>query len=173
MSQLSHYTSKFTEKKFPVILVLDGVSSPANVGSLFRLADAFNIEKIILCGPRIDMGSNRLLRTARSTVEKVAFEEEPAALEVCRKYVREGYTLLALEITEDSVPIDQFGPDNQAKIVLLVGNERMGIEEEALKLAHRKLHINMYGKNSSMNVAQATGIALYEITKSLQKFEEK
>ena len=167
MSQLSHYDANFEERKFPVILLLDGVNSPANVGSLFRLADAFSIEKIILCGSKPDLKSNRLLRTARSTVEKVEFEEQEKASDVLKKYREENYTLLALEITEDSSSLDSFPFKDHSKLVLVIGNEQAGIDTAILNLTDHRLHINMFGKNSSMNVAQATGIALYEITKSL------
>ncbi len=167
MSQLSHYDTNFEERKFPVVLILDGVTSPANIGSLFRLADAFNIEKIVLCGPKTDMKSNRLLKTARSTVEKITVEEQETTSDACQKYRARNYSLLALEITEDSHALDQFPFTDFHKIALVIGNERTGIEKAILDLTDHRLHINMFGKNSSMNVAQATGIALYEITKSL------
>ncbi|WP_424493660.1 TrmH family RNA methyltransferase [Salinimicrobium sp. GXAS 041] len=167
MSQLSHYTTNFEEKRFPVVLILDGLTSPANVGSIFRLADAFNIEKILLCGSQPDMKSNRLTRTARSTVEKVVFEEDLDTALVCKNYLEMDYTLLALEITSNSIPINTFSFSGSSKIALVIGNERTGISEEILELIPQKLHIEMFGKNSSMNVAQATGIALYEITKGL------
>ena len=167
MSQLSHYTTNFKEKKFPVVLILDGITSPANVGSLFRLADAFNIEKIILCRPHPDMKSNRLARTARATVEKVPFEEQQETRKVCETYLESGYALLALEITDDSIPLQHFDFKDHSRLALVIGNERTGISEEILALAEQKLHIEMFGKNSSMNVSQATGIALYEMTKGL------
>lgn len=167
MSQLSHYDTNFKERKFSIILLLDGVNSPANIGSLFRLSDAFSIEKIVLCGPKPDMKSNRLLRTARSTVEKVEFEEQEKTIVTLKKYREQSYTLLALEITEDSTSLDSFPFKDHSKIVLVIGNERTGIDKAILDLTDHRLHINMFGKNSSMNVAQATGIALYEITKSL------
>lgn len=167
MSQLTHNNTNFEERKFPVVLILDGISSPANVGSLFRLADAFNIEKIILCGIQPDLESNRLARTARSTVEKVAFERDRKATEVCEFYRKSDYSLLALEITSDSLPLQTFAFKEHSGIALIIGNERTGISEETLHMVDQKLHIEMFGKNSSMNVAQAAGIALYEITKAL------
>lgn len=167
MSQLSHQNTGFTEKKFPLVLILDGVRSPANVGSLFRLADAFNIEKIVLCGPGIDLKSNRLNRTARSTVEKVCFEEQEEVISVCKNYQKQGYSLIAIEITEDSIPLQESSFDGETRIALIIGNERNGIQPGVLQLVQKTIHIEMFGKNSSMNAAQAAGIALYEITKTL------
>ena len=150
-----------------MVLILDELTSPANIGSLFRLADAFNLEKIILCGPSVDLNSNRLRRTARSTIGRVAHEEFESTSLACEKYSAIGFPLIALEITDDSTPINSCRLEQYTRLALIVGNERSGINEEVLKKADARVHIKMFGKNSSMNVAQATGIALYEITRSL------
>lgn len=169
MIQLDHQSIPFEEKRFPVVLVLDSVTSPANVGSLFRLADAFNIEKIVFCGSTFsDINSNRMKRTARATIKNVIFEEQENVVEACKELSEDGYSLLALEISRGSLPIDSVDFGKFEKIALVLGNENSGIAEEVLTTADEKLHITMFGKNSSMNVAQAAGIALYEITKSLQ-----
>lgn len=169
MIQLAHDTIPFEEKKFPIVLVLDSITGPANVGSLFRLADAFSIEKIVFCGSSfLDLNSSRVRRTARATIKNVPFEQQEDTANACRKLAEEGYSILALEISNGSLPVDSIKYDGFGKIALVLGNENSGIDEEVLKLADEKLHINMFGKNSSMNVAQAAGIALFEITKSLQ-----
>ena len=168
--QLTHHSTAFEEKKFPLVLVLDGVASPANIGSLFRLADAFNIEKLILCGPEINLDTPRIQKTARSTIGRVNFVQLQGAGDVCGDLKNEGYTLLALEITDDSLPLDSISYKELKKVALIVGNEISGISEGLLNLSDNRLHITMFGKNSSMNVAQSTGIALYEITKSLPSY---
>lgn len=169
MIQSSHENSGFKEKKFPIILVLDSITSPANIGSLFRLADAFNIEKIIFCGTESpDLNSNRLKRTARSTINSVAHEHQEDILAACNELSENGYELFALEIAEGSEAIDSVNFGDHKKVALVLGNENTGISEGVLKKVNKSLHINMFGKNSSMNVAQAAGIALFEITKSLQ-----
>ncbi|HET8855844.1 MAG TPA: TrmH family RNA methyltransferase [Salinimicrobium sp.] len=169
MLQLTHRESNFTEKKFPVILVLDGLTSPANIGSIFRFSDSFNIEKMIFCGFSPDLQSNRLRRTARSTLEKVSFGHEEKAVEACKELKKKGYNLVALEITDRSISVEDYPVTTGQKIALIIGNEKTGISEEVLKMAKQGIHITMFGKNSSMNVAQATGIALYEITKKLDR----
>lgn len=168
MIQLSHNNKPFEEKKFPIVLVLDSITSPANVGSLFRLADAFNIEKILFCGSTFaDLSSNRLKRTARSTINTVSAEQYEHTHQTCMKLKSQGYTILALEVTSNSKPIDALAYEKFEKLALVIGNENSGIEEEVLGITDEIVHIHMFGKNSSMNVAQATGIALFEITKSL------
>lgn len=169
--QLTHHTTAFEEKKFPLVLICDGVASPANIGSLFRLADAFNIEKLVLCGKDLRLDSARLQKTARGTIQKVAFEQQEETLAVCEKYKNEGYTLFALEITDDSLGIDAMGYGRINKLALVVGNEITGIQQQVLDISDKRLHINMFGRNSSMNVAQSAGIAMYEITKSFQPLQ--
>ena len=169
MIQSTHENSGFKETKFPLVLILDSVTSPANIGSLFRLADAFNIERIIFCGPTPpDLGSNRLKRTARSTMNSVLHDYKENILETCRELNRKEYQIFSIEIAEGSKSIDSMTYSEFDKIALILGNENAGIQEEILKMSDEKLHINMFGKNSSMNVAQAAGIALFEITKSLR-----
>ena len=58
--QLNHYTSKFTKQQFPIVLISDNVSHAANLGSLFRTADAFGIEHLILGGSPVDLDGNSL-----------------------------------------------------------------------------------------------------------------
>lgn len=74
---------------------------------------------------------------------------------------------MSLEISEQSLPLHQFNFKLDKPIVLIIGDENFGISEAILKASNAILHINMYGENSSMNVVQATGIALYEITNQL------
>ena len=165
--QLTHQATEFEEKKFPIILVLDRVAGPANIGSLFRLADAFNIEKILLCGPEVDLQTPRIQKTARATIQTVPFEQYDDSLKLCKHLKSQGLPIFALEITDKSLPISSSNFSSYERIVLVVGNENTGIDPEVLQLADKSLHINMFGRNSSMNVAQSAGIALYEITRSL------
>jgi len=145
----------------------------ANIGSLFRLADAFNIEKIIFTGTPVNLNSNRLKRTARSTVSTVAHEFIEDPIEALNIYTGKGYVPIALEITEDSKPVHHINFENIQKVLLVVGNERHGISDYLLEKINLKVHIDMYGRNSSMNVSQAAGIAFYEISKTLPSLPEK
>lgn len=145
----------------------------ANIGSLFRLADAFNIEKIIFSGTPINLKSNRLRRTARGTFENVDFDYSENSLDVIENYKSKGYEPVALEITSDSIALDTLNLKKDSRILLIVGNERHGISEMVLDMVPTKVHISMFGNNSSMNVSQATGIALYEFSKTFLTFHQK
>ncbi len=164
--QLDHYTSKFVKKKFPIVLVADQVVRPSNVGSLFRLADAFGVEKLILGGPPIEL-NRKVWNTSRATEKVVHFERTIDPRLELKKLRTEGYVLIGLEITNKSTPLTKIEFKKSQKIALVVGAERYGISEDILNILDDCYHIEMYGQNSSMNVAQATSIALYELTKKL------
>lgn len=171
--QLAHKAHLNLLSKFPVILLTDNLMGDANIGSIFRLADAFNIEKIVFCGTPFNPENNRLKKTARSTLKNVAYEFQENPIEAIEKLKELKYAVFALEITSDSELLGSINFEEESKIVLIIGNERHGIDDSLLAIADKKVHIEMFGKNSSMNVAQATGIALYEITKSLPRFQKK
>lgn len=165
--QLHHNQSKFLKKQHNLILICDAVNSPANVGSIFRLADAFGVQKIIFGTNNIDLNSSRLKRTARSTQNWVKMEDAVNLENFIPKLKEEGYEIMALEITENSTSIDAFNFSKLKNVALIVGEENVGVSKNILQLCNQQIHINMFGNNSSMNVAQATAIALYEITKQL------
>ncbi len=173
IEQLTHKETSFQQKVFPIILLLDNITGEANLGSLFRLADAFGIEKIIFCGTLPNLNSNRLKRTARNTFKTVNSEFHKDSTSALKLLKEQDYKALALEITDSSIPMQNLDLDRPKNMVLIAGNERHGISDEVLKLCDEFHHIEMFGKNSSMNVAQSVGIALYEITKAFNKFAKK
>lgn len=164
--QLTHYNTNFKEQSFPIILVCDNVTNAPNIGSLFRIADAFGIEKIIFCGSGVSLG-RRITKTSRDTEKTVVFETYKSVSKAISNLQKQDYAIISLEITSSSLPIHEFQFSNNKPIALVVGDENFGVSKEILTLSDAIIHINMFGKNSSMNVVQATNIALYEITKQL------
>lgn len=166
-TQLHHNNSDFIKKSFSITLVCDQVNSPANIGSIFRLADSFGVEKIIFCGQNLTVISKRMIRTARSTYQFVPYEENENCLDVVHSLKESNYRVIALEITDSSVSLPELKIDPNDKIAIIIGEENFGISAKVLEEVDYVTHINMYGRNSSMNVASATGIALYEITNQI------
>ncbi len=164
MKQLTHYNTHFSKQSFPIILVCDNITNAPNIGSLFRTADAFGIEKIIFCGSKIPLG-RKMTKTSRATEKLVHFEEKESIIETINQLKVENYTIVSLEITSNSQPINTFKFLKEHKIALIIGDENFGVSETALKNSDAIIHIEMFGQNSSMNVVQATTIAIYEITK--------
>lgn len=163
--QLTHYTSNFKKQKHPITLACDNITNAPNIGSLFRIADAFNVEALIFCGDNIPMGK-RMTKTSRSTEKYVNHRIVENIKDVILK-LKETHQIIALEITENSIELSTFKLQNNKPIVLILGDENFGVSEAVLELCNAVVHINMYGNNSSMNVVQATSITLYEFTKQL------
>lgn len=165
--QTTHNQHPFESKTFPIIVVCDGVSAPANVGGLFRICEAFGVERIVFCNASVDMGSSRMKKTARSTDHKVprAFYED--TVEAIDDLKEQGYHILALEITGQSSPLRMLEITPPMKLALVIGHEAYGISEKILEYSDAVTHIPMYGSNSSMNLVQACGIALYALTTKL------
>lgn len=162
--QLDHYSTSFTKRTFPITLVCENVTNAPNLGSLFRTADAFGVEKIVFCGEHIPLG-RKMTKTSRATEKFVDFEISDNALEVTTQLKAKGYQIVSLEITDSSAALHDFKFSNKQPIALIIGDENYGVSKTLLKLSDDIIHIEMFGQNSSMNVVQATSVALYEITK--------
>lgn len=163
MKQLTHHNTYFPKRKFPITLICDNINSGLNVGSLLRISDSFGIEKVIFCGNHTPMG-RKMIKTSRSTEKYVSYQLSKNILEVIENY-KNSHILIGLEITSSSLPLREFTFNTQKPLAIIVGNENFGISEQVLSHFDQTLHITMYGQNTSMNVVQATAIALYEITK--------
>ncbi len=165
--QLTHDQNQFSKRQFPITIVCDTITSPANVGAIFRAADAFGVEKVMFCGGIPDFGK-RMRKTSRSTEQYVPFEvTHEETLQAVEKLKEEGYTICAVEITANSVPLNKVNFKDFAKVALVLGAENFGVNNAVLQISDVVTHITMYGNNSSMNVAQALTIALYESTNAL------
>jgi tRNA G18 (ribose-2'-O)-methylase SpoU len=167
--QLTHENTNFQKQSFPVTLVCDHIYFQQNIGSLFRIGEAFGIEKIIFIGKDIPLTPRKINKTSRSThlqVPYIVIEETTAAIEYLSN---NNYDIVALEIADTSKPINEVKVLKNHKIALLIGSEIAGVSESLLATANQITHINMYGSNSSMNVVQAASIALYEITNRLKE----
>lgn len=164
--QLTHYNTNFKNRKFPITLVCDNVTNAPNIGSLFRTADAFGIEKLILCGAHIKLG-RKTAKTSRATEKVVNYQVAESASAVVKGLKNQDYQIISLEITTKSKPIRSHHFSKDKPIALIVGGENFGVSEAILQHSDAVIHIEMFGQNSSMNVVQAANIALYEITKQL------
>ena len=148
--------------KHPIILMLHNIRSMWNVGSMFRTADAAGIEKIILSGYTATPPRKEIDKTALGAQNTVVWEYHADPLEAVSCMKREGVRICGLEITEGSRPYTAVNRDD-FPICLVVGNEVDGLENEVLLLCDEVLEIPQYGTKHSLNVAVASGIALFEL----------
>jgi len=156
--------SQIQTNRHPIALLLDGVTDPGNLGLLFRLADAAALERLFLWQLPEEEPSPKVQRISRSTVGYVPHEHlhTEAALEA----VLEKYQVLALEYTRQSMEYTRF-QGSDTPILIVVGSEQRGVSPLLLQHCQQKLHLPMYGMNTSMNVACATSILVYHLLQSI------
>lgn len=150
-------------EKAPVILVLDNVRSAVNVGSIFRTADAFNVQKVYLCGITATPPNKDILKSALGATESVAWEYAPDALELITTFKEQDQNyILSIEQTRSSTPLNEFRPLAGKTHVLVLGNEIDGVSQDIVHLSHACIEIPQFGTKHSLNVAVSAGIVLWE-----------
>lgn len=149
-----------------LFLVLDNVRSVHNVGTIFRTADAVGVEKIFCVGitptPIDRFGRKRrdFAKSALGSEETVAWESTNDGAELLLRLKKEGSQIVVLEQSLQAVHYTKLS-SKELPTVLVVGNEVEGVSPEMLALADIVADIPMKGQKESLNVAVATGIALY------------
>jgi len=166
--QLNHEDHVFSGNKYQLSILLHNFESPMNVGSIFRLADALGVEKIYLSGSSPVPPNSKIKKTSRSAEKYVPFEYKLSPYEIVNDLKKNDYSIVCLELAEGSVDIATIKFDSDSKICLIVGSENKGVDQELIDLADCLIHIPMEGNNSSMNVATASAIAVYEMAKMLR-----
>ena len=141
-----------------IILLAHNIRSLWNVGSFFRTADAFAVEKIYLTGYTATPPRREIAKTALGADEWILWEYEKDPMKLIEKLKNDGWRIVGLEITDQSQDITHYHPTE--KICLIVGHEVTGVPKEILSLCDDVVHIPMLGKKESLNVSVATGIAL-------------
>lgn len=144
-----------------IMLLAHNIRSLWNVGSFFRTADAFAVEKVYLTGYTGTPPRKEISKTSLGADEWLPWEhaEDPATVLAALK--ADGWTIAALELTPDAVDIAAYEPPE--KICLVLGHEVTGVSDELIGLCDVALQIPMLGKKESLNVAVATGIALHRL----------
>lgn len=155
-------------EKLPVCIVLDNVRSLHNVGSAFRTADAFRIEKIYLTGITGTPPNREIHKTALGATDSVDWEYVDDSTEAIRQVKNEGYRIVAIEQTTESTPLQSFRLENNQKVCLVFGNEVNGVREEIIELADQALEIPQAGTKHSLNVSVCLGIVIWEVYKHLR-----
>jgi tRNA G18 (ribose-2'-O)-methylase SpoU len=155
-----------TKPKLPLVLVLDHVTNSYNIGSFIRLADAFAIEKIIVCG-ELTISDKKLKKASRNEAKWVSIEYSDSTTASLQKLLEENYKIFSVELCQES--IDYKSVSYPSSSVLVLGNERKGVSEAVLKLSHQHIYIPMFGMGNSLNVSTAGAIVLAECASQIRK----
>jgi 23S rRNA (guanosine2251-2'-O)-methyltransferase len=151
-------------KKNPVVLILDNIRSLHNVGSAFRTADAFRVEKLFICGITGQPPHREIHKTALGATETVDWEHVQEAQEVILKLKREGWKIICMEQTDSSLPLQQFKPEANKKYAFVFGNEVFGVNEALIEKADLCIEIPQFGTKHSLNVSVSIGILCWHYT---------
>lgn len=157
-----------TVEKIPLIVVLDNIRSMHNVGATFRTADAFLIQKIILCGITPQPPHREIHKAALGATESVDWKYENDIISVINELKSEGFEVIGIEQTTDSKMITDFTIDSSKKYAVILGNEVEGISDEALPYIDSFIEIPQLGTKHSLNVSVCGGIIMWEFAKALK-----
>jgi tRNA (guanosine-2'-O-)-methyltransferase len=144
-------------------VILDGVQNPYNLGAVLRSAAAYRVERIWLVPPSVGVNHPKVAKTAlgcERLVTTTEVESGPAAVDAARV---EGFTVVALELTEAAKPL--FELDLPADTCLVVGHEERGVHKSTLAAVDHVAYLPQLGKVGSLNVAHSLTVGLYEVSR--------
>lgn len=155
-------------QKTPIIIILDDIRSLHNIGSVFRTADAFLIEKIYLCGITATPPNKEIHKTALGATETVAWEHATNVREVIENLKKENVTVLAIEQVESAIFLQDFEVEKDKKYALVFGNEVFGVSQEAIAICNGCIEIPQLGTKHSLNISVSAGIVVWDLFKKMK-----
>ena len=155
-------------EKTPIIIVLDDIRSLHNIGSVFRTADAFLIEKIYLCGITATPPNKEIHKTALGATETVVWEHCNDVLEVIQNLKDNSVTVLAIEQVESAIFLQDFTIEKDKKYALVFGNEVFGVSQEAVVLCDGCIEIPQLGTKHSLNISVSAGIVVWDLFQKMK-----
>ena len=151
--------------KSPFVIVLDNVRSQSNVGSVFRTADAFLVEKICLCGITACPPQRDIQKTALGATESVAWSYYPSTEEAVTELKGKGCTLVGIEQAEGSVELQEMMIEPEKRYALIFGHEVNGVDQRIIDMCDFCVEIPQFGVKHSFNISVSAGIVLWELNK--------
>ena len=153
--------------KLPVVILLDNIRSLHNVGSAFRTADAFRIEKIFLTGITGIPPHREIEKTALGATNTVDWEYAEKPEDIVSRLKIEGYKILAIEQTDTSKNLQSYHFTPDQKICLIFGNEIHGVSDAVIELADEAIEIPQAGTKHSLNISVCVGIVTWEVIRQI------
>lgn len=157
------------KEKLQVTLVLDNVRSEMNVGSVFRTADAFLIERVCLCGITPQPPKAEIHKTALGAEESVCWQYFPTSLEAIGQLKDEGYVICSIEQVHDSVSLEQFVVNSNQRVAIVLGNEVKGVSQEVVDASDTCVEIPQEGTKHSLNISCCAAIVMWHVYSQLRK----
>jgi tRNA G18 (ribose-2'-O)-methylase SpoU len=154
-------------EKTPIIIILDDIRSLHNIGSVFRTADAFLIEKIYLCGITALPPNKEIHKTALGATETVAWEYQKEVTDVIALLKKESVSVFAIEQVENAIFLQNFQVEKSKKYALVFGNEVYGVSQKAIELCDGSIEIPQLGTKHSLNISVSAGIVIWDLFKKM------
>lgn len=155
--------------KIPVVIVLDNIRSLNNIGSIFRTADSFRIEKIHLCGITATPPHREIQKTALGATDSVDWEYFNDTIDSVKVLKKQNYKIVAMEQMDQSISLSDFKSTMDQKLAIIFGNEIKGISESIIEHLDICVEIPQFGTKHSFNVSVSTGIVLWHLYLSWRK----
>ncbi len=149
-----------TSAKNDIVVVLDNIKSMYNVGAIFRTCEGAKVKKMMLCGITATPPRDKIYKTSMGTVDLVEWEYFDDTAKAVAKLKDEGYKIVALEQTDDSVHYKK--ADYSAPLAIILGHEKNGVSHKVLDMADLAVEIPMHGQANSLNVATSAGVIIFE-----------
>ena len=141
-----------------LILILDNLQDPGNLGTIIRTIDSVNLKQIIVSKGSSDVYNPKVVRSTMGAIFRVKVLESENLQETIKEIKKHKFKILATDLNTNSSIYDE----KYSKCAIIIGNEANGVSKEILSLADKKIKIPMLGKTESLNASVATGIILYE-----------
>ncbi len=149
-----------------VIVVLDGIQDPGNLGTILRTVDSVGLHQIIVSKQTADAYNPKVVRSTMGAIYRVKVIVSEDLVKTLKEIKKHKYKVLATSLDEADMIYDV----DYEKKVIVIGNEANGVSSEILEIADQKIKIPMLGKTESLNASVATSVILYEYVR--RKFKK-
>ena len=160
-------------EKTPLVVVMDDVRSMYNVGSVFRTADAFRIERVVLCGITARPPHPEIHKTALGAEDSVDWTYVKDTHDAVRQLQDEGYCVMAIEQVVGSTLLQDFQPEPGQKYAVVMGNEVKGVKQTVVDMCDGCIEIPQFGTKHSLNVSTTAGIVMWDVFAKIKRLLER
>ena len=150
-------------EKMPIIIILDNIRSLNNIGSVFRTADAFLIQKIYLCGITARPPHKDIHKTALGATDSVEWAYEAHTEKLVAKLKQEGVKIVSIEQVENATMLQDFKPEKKVTYAFVFGNEVKGVQQSIVDASDICLEIPQFGTKHSLNISVSAGVVMWDV----------